>query len=103
MCFHFKFNIGKPSGIRLAYHYSDAPARPVRPKYAGKFNFKDDDIPKIAFATSYSLFTWESLKDPNQKLEKPVSELNFRANLVIQPDEKTPYVEDRWRKRLRYA
>ena len=94
-------NPGKPTGLKLAFHYSESPARPVRPKYRNKYAFKDDDIPKIAFATSYSLFTWESLKDLNQKLDEPVSELNFRANLVIQPDQKTPYVEDHWRKRLR--
>ena len=103
---HHKIHSGKSSGIRLAYHYSDSPVdsgRPVRPKYQNKYGFTKDDIPKIAFATSYSLFTWDSLKDLNQKLDKPVSELNFRANLVIQPDEKTPFIEDKWRKRVRYA
>ena len=56
----------------------------------------------MAFATPYSLLTWSSLEDLNQKLETPVSEINFRANLVIGTDEKIPYIEDQWRKRLRY-
>ena len=92
---------GTPSGIKLAYHYSDSPQRPVRPKYVNKFGFTDQDIPRIAFATSYSLMTWDSLKDLNQKLDKPVSEVNFRPNLVIQTDEKKPYIENQWNRRLR--
>ena len=97
----YKFYLGKPSGIKLAFHYSESPQRAVRPKYVNKFGFKDDTIPRIAFATSYSLMTWNSLQDLNQRLENPVSEKNFRPNLVINPDEKIPYIEDQWKKRLR--
>ena len=88
--------------MKLAYHYSDSPLRISRRKYVNKFNFKETDIPRMAFATPYSLLTWSSLEDLNQRLETPVSEINFRANLVIGPDEKIPYIEDQWRKRLRY-
>ena len=56
----------------------------------------------MAFATPYSLLTWSSLEDLNQRLDTPVSEINFRPNLVIGTDEKIPYVEDQWRKRVRY-
>ena len=67
-----------------------------------KFGFTEQDIPRIAFASSYSLMTWDSLEDLNRRLDTPVTEANFRPNLVINPDEKTPYIEDRWKKRLRY-
>ena len=70
--------------------------------FVNKWGFKDHDIPRMAFATPYSLMTWNSLNDLNQRLEKPVSEVNFRPNLVIDADEKTPYIEDQWKKRLRY-
>ena len=92
---------GKSSGVKLAYHYSDLPQRPVRPKYVNKFGFTDQDIPRIAFASSYSLMTWDSLKDLNQRLDTPVTEVNFRPNIVIKAVEKTPYIEDQWKKRIR--
>ena len=66
-----------------------------------KYGFIDQDIPRIAFASSYSLMTWDSLEDLNQRLDTPVSEVNFRPNLVIKPDKRTPYIEDQWNKRLR--
>ena len=89
--------------MKLAYHYSDSPLRVARLKFLNKFNFKETDIPRMAFATPYSLLTWGSLEDLNQRLDTPVSEINFRANLVIESDDNIPYIEDRWRKRLRYA
>ena len=45
--------------------------------------------------------TWDSLKDLNKRLDTPVTEVNFRPNIVIKPDEKTPYIEDQWKKRIR--
>ena len=96
------FLLGKPSGIQLAFHFSQSPQRPVRPKYVGKFGFQKMDIPRLAFATPYTLMTWNSLKDLNTRLSKPVSVENFRPNIVIEPEENKPYTEDQWKKRLRY-
>ena len=92
---------GKPTGVKLAFHSSDSPQRPVRPSFVNKFGFKEEDIPRMAFATPYSLMTWNSLKDLNQRLDKPVSEVNFRPNIVIQADQKVPYIEDQWKERIR--
>ena len=77
------------------------PQRPPRPKYLGHFGFLERDIPRLAFSTPYTLMTWNSLKDLNEKLDKPMPVERFRPNLVIEPDEKTPFIEDQWNKKLR--
>ena len=93
--------LGKPFGYKLAYHYSDSPQRPARPKHVHKFGFLERDIPRFGFATPYTLMTWNSLQDLNEKLESPICNQRFRSNIIIQSDEKKPFPEDEWTKRLR--
>ena len=94
-------NLGKPSGFKLAFHYSGLPQRPARPKYISKWGFLETDIPRLGFSTPYTLMTWTSFNDLNEKLDDPISAERFRSNIIIETEEKRPFIEDEWTKRLR--
>ena len=93
---------GVAHGLKLVYHYHTSTQRPMNSKYTGVWtNLKDSDSPAFNYNTSYTLATWPSLADLNQKLDNPVGPEWFRSNVMIATDSDQPFQEDDWTGRVK--
>eukprot|EP00095_Tigriopus_kingsejongensis_P012340 maker-scaffold198_size266703-snap-gene-0.18 protein:Tk12340 transcript:maker-scaffold198_size266703-snap-gene-0.18-mRNA-1 annotation:"hypothetical protein DAPPUDRAFT_208272" len=98
-----EFVTGDPNKVRLAYHYSEAAQRPVRPKYQ-KFwpdSMLSKDVPALNYTSSVTILSNASLKDLNEKLSVPVTAEWLRSNVMIHTDRGVPFEEDQWLGRVK--
>ncbi|XP_037048136.1 mitochondrial amidoxime-reducing component 1-like [Bradysia coprophila] len=91
------FLTGKKSGLRLGFttyqkrNLHQGPWEKFTKVYT---TLSNDDTGLFADITSYMLMTQSSLNELNKKLDRPVTSLQFRPNIVVSGTE--PFVEDKW-------
>lgn len=90
-----KFLLNKDEGLRLVFYPSNEPKPYVAPK---NYKFKSADridTGSLHDETSYMLMNVASVDDLNERLDKPVTPLQFRPNFVVKgPD---AWEEDNWK------
>ena len=72
---------------------TDVPKRPVRPKWSRIFPSPFDDLMTTGFGdcSPVLLTTRASYDDLNSRMERPVSELRFRSNIIVRTDDGKPF------------
>lgn len=90
-----RFILKEDFGLRLVFYYDNAPTRDVRPKNTIFETAIPDDTGALHDATSFMLINEASIADLNTKLQKAVTPLQFRPNIVIKGPQ--AYAEDTWK------
>lgn len=90
--------LGQESGIRLGYFNKTVPPRQVegsRDKHAAVYkNLRDEYLGAFSDIASYMMLSKASVDDLNKRLNTPVTERNFRPNIIVKGCK--PYAEDSW-------
>ena len=92
-------NLFGEEDLKLVYHYSSQPLRPVREKFTPIYpeSFSAKDFVMCAFTSQATLITWASIDDVNTKLTEPKNHLRYRCNFTARTLEDEPYQEDHWK------
>ena len=92
-------NLFGEEDLKLVYHYSSQPLRPVREKFTPIYpeSFSAKDFVMCAFTSQATLITWASIDDVNTKLTEPKNHLRYRCNFTARTLDDEPYQEDHWK------
>lgn len=90
-----KFALKKDSGLRLVFYPQTFPTREVREKNKVFDTMISEDSGALHNTTSFMLINEASIADLNLRVEKQVTALQFRPNIVIRGP--TAYAEDSWK------
>lgn len=90
-----KFILKENSGLRLVFFASDLPTRDVREKNKVFETAVRKDTGACHDATSYMLINEASVEELNSRVEKAVTPLQFRPNIVVKGPK--AYEEDSWK------
>ncbi|KXJ77149.1 hypothetical protein RP20_CCG008237 [Aedes albopictus] len=90
-----RFILSEDFGLRLMFYPLDYPTRDVREKNKIHLKLTARDSGALHDATSYMLLSEASVTDVNSRLEKPVTAVQYRPNMVV----KGPgaFEEDDWK------
>ncbi|XP_067675437.1 mitochondrial amidoxime-reducing component 1-like isoform X2 [Haliotis asinina] len=81
--------------LRLVYSPSYLTKRDAADKvFSWTNNAREGDMTAFSYLTSYLMTSASSLHDLNQRLDSPISMLNFRPNIAIEGT--PPFDEDNW-------
>ena len=99
-----EFLCGDQDQMRLAYHYSDKPSRPIRPKYQRLWpeTYLPNDISTLNGTSSYTIMNLASFDMLNGMIKD--TDLNperFRSNIYLKSESGIAFEEDAWTGKLR--
>lgn len=89
-----RFILDESSGLRLVYYPSTLPSRDVREKNKIFETTYRKDTGALHDATSFMLINDKSVEELNSRVEKPVTALQFRPNVVVKGP--VAFEEDNW-------
>ncbi|XP_011268142.2 mitochondrial amidoxime-reducing component 1 isoform X1 [Camponotus floridanus] len=90
-----RFLLQEDTGLRLVYYPLDRSARKIRKQYLNYFPLLTaTDTGVYPDQTSFTLINEASVADLNNRLDEPVTPLNFRMNFVVKGP--SAYEEDKW-------
>lgn len=89
-----KYILGEDEGLRVFYYPLNKPTRDVREKNKLFETTIPDDTGSLHDATSYMLINEGSIAELNSRLQKQVTPLRFRPNIVVKGPE--AFAEDGW-------
>ena len=97
------FLTGDKNAFKIAFHYSDKPVRPVRPKYYRLWpeTYLPGDLSTLNGTSCYSLMNMASLDDLNSKVDAPFNPERFRSNIYLKSDSGIAFEEDLWTGRIK--
>ncbi|KAL7029785.1 hypothetical protein ACKWTF_006365 [Chironomus riparius] len=90
-----RFILKEDFGLRLVFYPQTYPTRGVREKNKIFDTTVSDDTGALHDATSFMLINEGSIADLNSKINKPVTPLQFRPNIVIKGP--NSFEEDSWK------
>ena len=91
--FHVSIAMANYACFFLTSFSTAVPKRPVRPKWSRIFPSTFDDLMTTGFGdcSPVLLTTRASYDDLNSRMERPVSELRFRSNIIVRTDDDMPF------------
>ncbi|XP_014297400.1 mitochondrial amidoxime-reducing component 1 [Microplitis demolitor] len=90
-----RFLVQEDTGFRLVYYPLEKPSRDGRKHNRGFPLIENSHIGAFPDETSFSLMNKASVDDLNDRLEEPVTALNFRLNFLVEGAK--PLEEDTWK------
>ncbi|XP_058443011.1 mitochondrial amidoxime reducing component 2-like isoform X2 [Malaya genurostris] len=90
-----RFLLSEDFGLRLVFYPYEYSSREVREKNKIFVNLTKTDSGALHDSTSFMLLTEASIADVNSRLEKPVTAVQYRPNIVVKGP--AAYEEDNWK------